>query len=818
MDLIGTDPDSTLAVGRGYGSGGVCLEAGTASSCGSFPSNGRYVLVAGGRVDEDTDGLPLLIPHEMGHALGLPHSHTIHSEYDNPMDVMSNATLHFGKTRVGTLAVNRYQAGWVDLGGVEVHGSGTITYPLLPAGMVRGRSLVPAGSLPEMLVVEGDEGVFVSLGARVAEGYDSELTATATGNAAVATGEEGVEAYLVDQRAGNCSTLSSDPYGACVSVHRGTTQIPPRMRISTDHVYEARGLNSRFETRGSQFTGTGIAGLGVRVVEREGDVWLVRVVEGGDVGPFGDIGSYGDRYRIELMKWLEITKGCRDGKVFCPNRVVNRLELAVFVVRALGEDQVPKLAGSKATFVDVPKSLWAWGYVERFHKLGITDGCGRSTPTKKYFCPSKDVTKAQVAVFLVRAMGETPPATTRRTFADVPTGHFAHRYIEKLYDLGLAPHTTIGGKKYYSPASTIRRHLMARWLTDAAVTLQGVPYDLRIKGDPPGLPPNVVVSHPWAVRWDAPEAAGTGGVSGYDISYGVVGGNGRIASTGTLRSADLSYLVATNRGQQLYVRVRAYNDHGASAWTTAKTFTAPPVTILVPPAPINAAAVSETPGKVTLTWKPPTNTPTADSATDTQTPNPAAVSGYRILRKPAGGQNNYQIIVSNTASADTTYTDTNVPPGQHTYQIYAINNSGLISAQGSNPATVTVKPQPTTTTTTSTTTTTTTAATGLTLSIADASATEGGTLEFTVTLSQEPYQFITVNYDTHDDTATHTSDYYRATGTLILNPLQTTTTLKVHTRNDNTTENTETFQLVLTQPRGATLATGTATGTIHDND
>ncbi len=838
-ETIGPSSENLFGRTGGMTIDSPCLEAEPADECDSFPSNGRYVMVAGGRVDGDAGGLPLLVPHEMGHALGFAHSHTSMSENDNPMDVMSDAVFHFGKTRVGTLAVNRYQAGWVDPGRVRVHGSGTVTYALLPPGVVRGWSLVPSGVLPEMLAIEGKEGVFASLGARVAKGYDSELTATPTGVGDVAPGREGVEAYLVDQRTGHCITLYIDRYGACVAHGRETAPIPRSSRSTdpvdrkTDHVYQKDG---DFSMTSDQFTGSGLPGLGVEVVERVeqqanhvGDVWLVRVSEPGDPGPFGDIGGNDHLYRIELLKWLGITAGCGTGVVYCPSRVTPREEMAVFVVRALGEEPVPLTDGRGATFADVPRTSWAWGYIEKLHDLGLTDGCGRTTPTRKFFCPYKNVTKAQTAVFLVRAMTDGMlPASSRRTFADVPTSHFAHRYIEKLHDLGLArPTTTRDGRRVFSPASTIPRDSMARWLTQAAVMLQGVPTKLAISDVPPGQPQSVVVSHPWVVSWKAPAKSGTGGVRGYHISYGVVGGDGWIASTGIDARAHLYRVALNNRGQQLYVRVRAYNYHGASAWTARKTFDAPPPGLFAPPPPTDAAAVSTTSGEVTLTWKPPTIT-ASDSAThssesatsDSGTPDPSAISGYRILRKQAGGDD-YHIIVSHTTdTTDTTYTDTGVPPGQHTYQIFAVNNAGLISTQGSD-ATVTVQPQPTTTTTstsTTTTSTTTTKPAGITISVADATATEGGVLEFTVTLSEEPYQFVTVNYDSHDGTATQERDYYRVGATLIIDPGQTSETIKIRTKDDTTTEDTETFQLVLTQPHGATLARHTATGTIHDDD
>ncbi len=53
-------------------------------------------------------------------------------------------------------------------------------------------------------------------------------------------------------------------------------------------------------------------------------------------------------------------------------------------------------------FNDVPDSHWACGYIEEFANLNITSGCGGGN-----FCPEDNVTRAQMAVFLVKGLEET---------------------------------------------------------------------------------------------------------------------------------------------------------------------------------------------------------------------------------------------------------------------------------------------------------------------------------------------------------------------------------------------------------------------------
>ncbi len=53
-------------------------------------------------------------------------------------------------------------------------------------------------------------------------------------------------------------------------------------------------------------------------------------------------------------------------------------------------------------FDDVPSTHWACGYIEEFANLGITMGCDDNN-----YCPEDNVTRAQMAVFMVRGLEET---------------------------------------------------------------------------------------------------------------------------------------------------------------------------------------------------------------------------------------------------------------------------------------------------------------------------------------------------------------------------------------------------------------------------
>ena len=104
------------------------------------------------------------------------------------------------------------------------------------------------------------------------------------------------------------------------------------------------------------------------------------------------------------------------------------------------------------------------------------------------------------------------------------------------------------------------------------------------------------------------------------------------------------------------------------------------------------------------------------------------------------------------------------------------------------------------------------------LRIGDARVTEGGTAEFTVTLSSSSEVPVTVSYETIDGTATAGADYMTTSGTLSFTPGQTTKRVEVQTLPDIDQEGTESFTVRLSGATGATLTDGVATGTILDDD
>ena len=109
-----------------------------------------------------------------------------------------------------------------------------------------------------------------------------------------------------------------------------------------------------------------------------------------------------------------------------------------------------------------------------------------------------------------------------------------------------------------------------------------------------------------------------------------------------------------------------------------------------------------------------------------------------------------------------------------------------------------------------------------TISVGDASVAEGNsgttTLSVPVMLSAASRSTVTVDYATADATATAGSDYTAANGTLTFQAGETEKTIPISVAADTNIEANETFTVTLSNAVNATVAKGTATATINNDD
>jgi len=227
------------------------------SSAQTFPENARAIVVGAHAVlPESPNFEPSRAAHEIGHAIGWPHSFVGRSEqaseYDNPLDVMSGNLYRKGAPRdrpQGTPAVNAYAAGWLDPSQVVVQTSGTAHHRLEPIGHAGTR----------LVAVPGDnEGTFVAIDARVSAGFDEGIRV------------EGVTLHFIDQRPDACDY---PVLGGCYNHRRRTIPLVfDGVPSAYDHVV---ALGESAEGPGFRLS----------VIEREGDVFHI-VLEVTEEPPF----------------------------------------------------------------------------------------------------------------------------------------------------------------------------------------------------------------------------------------------------------------------------------------------------------------------------------------------------------------------------------------------------------------------------------------------------------------------------------------------------------------------------------------------------
>jgi len=165
---------------------------------------------------------------------------------------------------------------------------------------------------------------------------------------------------------------------------------------------------------------------------------------------------------VERLYSAGITGGCGVSPlVYCPEGSVTRAQMAVFLLRGIhGSSYAPPAVGASTGFTDVDPTYWAAAWIKQLAIEGITGGCGAGT-----YCPEAPVTRAQMAVFLLRSKynsSYSPPAVGASTgFTDVDPTYWAAAWIKQLVVEGI---TAGCGAGTYCPEAPATRAQMAVFL------------------------------------------------------------------------------------------------------------------------------------------------------------------------------------------------------------------------------------------------------------------------------------------------------------------------------------------------------------------
>ena len=404
----------------------------------AFPDNHRTVLLGGQAVADPGSFNPLTIgakelpvigdaAHELGHAIGFPHSFRF-SAYDHAMDVMGDADEEPG-LQVGTIAINRYAAGWMDPAEVEIYPGGKRLYTLSPIGV--------GGT--QMLVLRSEGSGFITMGARVRKGFDTGLP------------KEGVESYFIDHERPGCS---KSYYVACIHTGRHTQAIISNLTVpidTKDRIAHVMGVGDSYTWRDNTVT----------VKERREDSFIVEVK-----GPITEI--EGNRFsdddgnihedNIEIVAALGIALGCNPPRNdhYCPSRPVTRAEMAALLIRAL--DETVDTTRSDSRFADVPDDAWYLPSVERLAEISVIRGNAGSE-----FRPQDPLTRLEMAVWMARAFTSIDEVAPQGVFSDVPADAWYAGAAEGLRTAGVTKGCS-SDPVAYCPDDQVLRDQMASLL------------------------------------------------------------------------------------------------------------------------------------------------------------------------------------------------------------------------------------------------------------------------------------------------------------------------------------------------------------------
>jgi hypothetical protein len=138
------------------------------------------------------------------------------------------------------------------------------------------------------------------------------------------------------------------------------------------------------------------------------------------------------------------------------------------------------IGATVAQFNDVSPTATFFDAANLMFDAGVTTGCVQSSsPQSREFCPDDNVTRDEMAAFIVRAVtGTVTPAIYNPTpyFQDVPPSAQFFPHIQKLMDLGITTGCS-PDPPLYCPSDTIPRWEMAMFMIRARLMLYGASFN-----------------------------------------------------------------------------------------------------------------------------------------------------------------------------------------------------------------------------------------------------------------------------------------------------------------------------------------------------
>lgn len=155
-------------------------------------------------------------------------------------------------------------------------------------------------------------------------------------------------------------------------------------------------------------------------------------------------GSYAAS-QIRSLYAAGIVSGDENG-YFHPKSPVTRAEFVSMLDRTLG---IKPVAGTVPVFADVPKSSWAYGYIQAAVSLNMANGTSSTA-----FSPNRTISRQEAAAFLVKALALKTSSSSKPSVKDAAAiSDWARTFVSAA----MQKQWLVGYQGYFRPAAALSR-------------------------------------------------------------------------------------------------------------------------------------------------------------------------------------------------------------------------------------------------------------------------------------------------------------------------------------------------------------------------
>jgi hypothetical protein len=304
------------------------------------------------------------------------------------------------------------------------------------------------------------------------------------------------------------NTDTGDNFGAAVGLSVDTIVVGAPAEDSSATTVNGDGSNNSAAGAGAAYAFLQSPGLNVSkshignfTETQNAAAYYVKVTNSADAGPSAGLVTLAETLPSGLTLvsmtgtgWSCIAANCTRNDSLATGRSYPRITVKANVTSAVtpqvnsvtlsgggsSGDNTTDPTNILAPFTDTASTDFFFDGVNLLRQYAITAGCSAVPPM---YCPNDNVTRTQMAIFMVRAAmgGDTFTYSATPHFNDVPADAFGFKWIQKMLELGI---TAGCGNGNYCPNDPVTRGQMAIFVirtrlgaaADSTFTYPGTPY------------------------------------------------------------------------------------------------------------------------------------------------------------------------------------------------------------------------------------------------------------------------------------------------------------------------------------------------------